>query len=300
LERDVDSPPTDLDASVITEPLDTMIGALANKLDREWPARFANIQGARELFLLMVRTADVTSRSIRFLSAEKPPDANRSPEYCLSLPPLNRTILDSIFTAMFVMEDLPGRCDWYYKAGWRETRMELDRYVAEYGHIPEWRDWLDRLKSFSDFGVQLLGISPTDVAQPAQMRRWPNAGLMPGYELSPTATVPPGRAFMRYLNDWFYKELSEQSHLGSSGLMKRASVLLYDRNEPQRANILRKNKYSWIGQTITLMLVLASEIEAFFRFGLREQIRYVWGVSNPVVVVAQEVYDKRYTTLLAQ
>src|SRR5580700_10661499 len=57
--------PANLDASVITEPLDSLISAVGNKIEREWPARFANIQGARELFLLTVRIADVTSRSIR-------------------------------------------------------------------------------------------------------------------------------------------------------------------------------------------------------------------------------------------
>src|ERR1700730_783216 len=79
------SPPTitkapgNLDASVITEPLDSLISALGNKIEREWPARFANIQGARELFLLTLRIADVTSRSIRW-SAEQPRDPARIPE----------------------------------------------------------------------------------------------------------------------------------------------------------------------------------------------------------------------------
>src|ERR1700679_274523 len=114
--------PSNLDASVITEPLDSLISAMGNKIEREWPARYANIQGARELFLLTVRIADITSRSIRWLSAEKPPNPARIPEYCLSVPPLNRTILDNLFTVMFVLEDLPARCEWYHKRGGGEDR----------------------------------------------------------------------------------------------------------------------------------------------------------------------------------
>jgi hypothetical protein len=290
--------PANLDASVITEPLDSLISALGNKIEREWPARFAHIQGARELLLLTVKIADVTSRSIRWLSAEKPPDPTRIREYSLSVPPLNRTILDNLFTTMFLLEDLPRRCEWYHKAAWREERLELNRYIAEYGHLAEWQEWFGRMKANSDLGVSLLGISPEEVALPTKIHRWPNAGAMPNYGLSPTDPVPPGRAFMKYLDDWFYKDLSQQAHLGGTGLMKRASVLLYDRHDPEREKILKRNTYAWLGQTITLMLALASEAESYFEFGLRERLRYVWGLTAPVIVVAKEVYDKRYAALL--
>ena len=292
--------PTLLNATVITEPLDSVISALGYKIEREWPTRFAHIQGARELILLTLRIADVTSRSIRYLSAEKPPDPARMPEYSLSVPPLNRTILDNLFTVLFVLEDLPGRCAWYHKAAWREERLEYDRYVAEYGHLPEWQEWLGRLKAHLDFGVSFIGISREEVANPSKMRSWPNAGAMPSYALSPKASVPPGRSFMKYLNDWFYKDLSQQAHLGGTGLMKRASVLLHDRHDPERERALKKNQYFWWGQTITLTLALASELEAYFDFGLRERLRYLWGLVVPVVVVAKEVYDKRYAELLGR
>lgn len=280
--------------------MDSVVAALGYKIEREWPTRFAHIQGARELILLTARTADVTSRSIRYLSAEKPPDSARRPEYCLSVPPLNRTILDNLFTVLFVLEDLPGRCAWYHRAAWREERLEFDRYMAEYGDLPEWQEWLGRLKAHLNFGVSFLGLTPQDVANPSKMRAWPNAGAMPSYRQSSKAPVPPGRSFMKYLDDWFYKDLSQQAHLGGTGLMKRASVLLYDRHDPERERALKKNNYFWWGQTITLTLALASELEAFFDFGLRERLQYIWGLTVPVVVVAKEVYEKRYAELLRQ
>ncbi len=55
-------------ASVILEPLDSLVAALENKLEREWPANLGSIQGARELFLLTLRTAAATYRSVRYLS----------------------------------------------------------------------------------------------------------------------------------------------------------------------------------------------------------------------------------------
>ena len=199
---------------------------------------------------------------------------------------------------MFVLEDLPARCEWYHKAAWREERLELDRYIAEYGHFAEWQEWLGKLKAHSDFGIRFLGISAREVAEPSKMRSWPNAGAMSGYGLSPKAPAPLGRVFMKYLDDWFYKDLSQQAHLGGTGLMKRASVLLADRHNPERQAALRKNNYFWWGQTITLMLALASELEDYFKFGLRERTQYLWGLTVPVTVIAKEVYDERYAALL--
>src|SRR5437660_250343 len=116
-----------IDFKVIGEPLDSLLAALENKIEREWPERFAKVGGARELFLLTLRTANATYRSIRWLCAEKPPDPQRRLDYCVSVPPLNRTILDHLFTLVFILEDLPTRCCWYFKADWRETRLDLER-----------------------------------------------------------------------------------------------------------------------------------------------------------------------------
>ena len=276
-----------------------MLAALGYKLEREWPANLSNILGARELFLLTLRLAEVTYLSIRFLSADKPPDPNRKLEYCLSVPPLNRSILDNLFTIIFVLEDLPARVHWYHKAAWREQYIELQRYKAEYGSLPEWQEWLSRLTAHSTSGIAMFGLSPQEIAQPATIVRWPNAGAMVTYCLSPTTPIPPVRAFMKYLSDWFYAELSQQAHLGGTGLMKRASALIRERNDPERERALTKSKYTWMGLSFAMMLALSSEIEAHFHFGLRERLNYLWSVTGSVVVVAKEMHDKRYAELLA-
>lgn len=290
---------TDLDFRVIEQPLDSLLVALENKIEREWPLRFRNIKGAQQLFLLTLKTANVTYRSIRYLCADKPPDPARRLEYSISISPLNRTILDNLLTLMFVMEDLPTRCQWYFKADWRETRRELNRYRAEYGNYAEWQEWLGRFAAYSDAGITIANISPTEVANPLAIPSWPNPGKMPYFGLSKTSPMPRNRDFMKYLNDWFYADLSQQAHLGGSGLAKRSGFLLYDlRDNPEREKLLKKYKYSLVGQTVALILALASEIEAHFHFDLHERTCYMWGLIAPVIVVAKELYDKRYADLL--
>jgi len=293
-------PPKDsLDSSVITQPLDLLLAALENKIEREWPSPFASVRGARELFLLTLKTAGATYRSVRWLCADKPPDPDRRLEYSISVPPLNRTILDNLFTMIFVMEDLPSRCEWFFKADWSETRIELKRHEAEYGHLPEWREWLARLTAYSDGGIAFAGVSHAEIAEPSSIPRWPNPGRMVNYQVSSKSPLPPTRVFLKYLNDWFYADLSQQSHLGGSGLMKRAGGLIKDyRKNPEAERELRRYKNSQVGETIALVLALASEMEAHLNFGLREKAQYVWGVVTPYIVVAKELHEKRYASLL--
>ncbi len=292
-------PQDNLDASVITQPLDSLLTALENKIEREWPRHLTSVRGSRELFLLTLKTASATYRSVRWLCADKPPDPDRRLDYAVSVPPLNRTILDNLFTMIFVMEDLPSRCEWFFKADCSETRIELKRYEAEYGHLPEWRAWLVRLAAHSDGGIAFAGISPDEIANPSSIPGWPNPGKMVNYKVSSKSPLPPTRAFLKYLNDWFYADLSQQSHLGGSGLIKRAGGLINDyRRNPESETELRRYKNSKVGETIALVLALASEIEAYLNFGLREKAQYVWGVVSPYIVVAKELHEKRYASLL--
>jgi hypothetical protein len=291
--------PKPLDFKVIGEPLNKLLIAVGNKLEREWPLRHRQVTGARELFIMHVRAARITYLSALYLCGDIPPDPRRLPDFCLSLPVLNRALLDSLFAILFILEDLPNRCEWFWEADWRETRLELDRYLAEYGTSPEWNTWLAQLTEHCNTGRAHAKLSPTQAANPSKLRSWPNAGAMLGHGVSPSVPLPPLRSFMKYLNDYFYIDLSQQAHLGGWGLVKRAGFLVDEiRNAPETEALLRKNRYAHVGQTVGLVLSLASEIEVHFNFGLRQDVLFVWGVAAPYIVVVEEMYRKRYRELL--
>lgn len=291
--------PKAIDFSVIGDPLNKFLLAVGNKLTREWPQHYANVTGARELFVMHVRTSRMTYLSALYLGADKPPDPLRLQEFCTSIPVLNRSILDSLFTIMFILEDVPTRVAWFWEADWRETRLELDRYIAEYGSLPEWQTWLAQLTEHCNEGIRHANLSAAQVASPKSLRSWPNPGSMPPFGLSPTDPLPANRAFMKYLNDYFYIDLSQQAHLGAWGLAKRGPIYLDEvLSDPTREEKLKKNKYAQLGQSVALVLALASEVEAHFNFGLRQQAQYVWGLAVPAIVVVEEMYRKRYSTLL--
>jgi hypothetical protein len=295
------SEPKPLDYSVIGEPLNTLLKAVGHKLSREWPNKYAQVKGGRELFVIHIRIARLTYLSALYLGGDKPHDPLRLPEFCTSLPVLNRSLLDSLLTILFILEDVPDRIAWFYEADWRELRLELDRFTNEYGHLEEFQKFLKDLTEHCNTGIAHANLSPGQASEPAKLRSWLNPGAFWSNGISPKDPLPPNRAFMKFLNDYFYIDLSQQAHLSAWGMVKRAGFLV-DEVHQQASNIellLKKNRYAQLGQTVALVLALASEIEAHFTFGLREQAKYVWAVASPAIFVVEELYRKRYHELLS-
>ena len=82
---------------LIREKLDDLLVAMYNLIDREWPERLADKPELRVLLMGSVKITENTYKSVRFLCADKPVDHARL-EFAVSVPPLSRTILDSVFT----------------------------------------------------------------------------------------------------------------------------------------------------------------------------------------------------------
>jgi len=122
---------------------------------------------------------------------------------------------------------------------------------------------------------------------------------MVSHGVSPSAPLSPLQAFMKYLDDFFYTDLSQQAKLGGWGIVKRGAILVDEiRILPNMEDQIRKFRYGHMGHSVALVLALASEIDAHFNFGLRQDVLYVWGVAAPAIVVANEMYEKRYKSLL--
>ena len=277
----------------IREPLDSILVTVANKLEREWPSRWSSLPGAAILLRAIVNVAGNTYKSIRFICADVPPDPLRRPEYALSVPPLARTILDNVFTVVFLFENLPARTQWFYKSGWRELYKELQRYQIAYGSDPRWTEWLAQKSRLVEETKVSWGITPEEELNPTRIKWWPNPGKMK----SDPQTSQAKRDYLTYLSDWFYGRLSAASHLSWLGVaMHSANVFIEDRE--QRSRILNKFRSDYVMMTITLVLALISEIQIEINYNLSERLRYVWGILNPFWEEAKELYDFRYASLL--
>lgn len=111
-----------------------------NKLDREWPSKWSQLGGAQSVLESFGRVVHNTFHTIVALSLDKA-RYPLNPEDSLSVPPLTRTLLDILFSTVFLLDDLPARSDQYFKGGWRENTEEFRRIVERYGRDPTWSEW---------------------------------------------------------------------------------------------------------------------------------------------------------------
>lgn len=111
--------------------------------------------------------------------------------------------------------------------------------------------------------------------------------------------LPPNRAFMKFLNDFLYIDLSQQAHLEEPGIVKRGTILLDSVRGKDDADLqLRKLRNKSLGQTVTFALAIATEVQDHFRFELKQNLLYIWTVTSSAITLAEELYAKRYRALL--
>lgn len=281
--------------SRVQSKLDRLLLAASYKLEREPSASAPNVpQAARLVLMLNVKLARSTYRTICYLCADiRPKEYDWEWDYVLCLPALNRAILDSVFTATFMLEDVEVRSRWFHEAGFREAKLELERYKARYGGLPEWDGWLLSYAQMLDTGIRQFGISPK--ALQIKGDRWPNPGKMPS-----RATKQETKDFLQHLNDWFYKEMSSQAHLNFLGATKLGFLIASDiggreRREQAESKGFPVFKGHQVVRAVTLLLCLISEIERHFGFGLDHRVVELWQIVIEASPEATEIFNKRYS-----
>lgn len=267
---------------------DTLVMAMGNKIDREWPARHAKHRGSKALIHQLLRVAENTYHTVRYFAADEPPNPSRKPQFALCISPLARTVLDSLFTTVFLFGDLPERTAWYYRAGWRELYEENVRLNGAYGADPDWTNWLKQHTAFVNKVRVDWGVTAAEEANPKLVPRWP----IPPQMALQSSLDADRKAYLEYLTDWFYRALSQDAHLSWPGLARTGAALM-PRQEVSDEQ-WRKMKSDAVMTLVTLLLALVSELELELRYDLKERIKYVWGVTNPFWSVGNEVYTRFY------
>jgi hypothetical protein len=149
---------TSLDFSLIQEKYEVLLAAMELKLDREFPPGH-DASGAKVVLYFTFKVARNTYKTVMFICADKPKDSSRLLSYSVSCPPIVRSLVDSLFTLVFILEDLDARASWYHKSGWREHEERYVRYKEAYGADPEWAKYLDQLKKGQEAAKSIWGIT---------------------------------------------------------------------------------------------------------------------------------------------
>lgn len=279
-----------LDFKVIAEPLATLAEATVNKVEREWPATLRDIAGAPPLFLMLTKVAIAAYETVKYFCAEKPDDPNRKIWFSVSAAPLLRSLVDEVCTVVFLVEDLPKRVEWYFRSGWRETFEEDIALRARYGGQPAWEEWLGNNRQRLAAMQADLRITEAELARPSSIQYWPTPPQMKSSQET--------AAFLEYLRAWFYRELSQQSHLSYPGLAARGGNCLRKEADPIKEGTWRKMRSDAVGYAVVLLLAFLTEVIVALKFDLRSRAAYLWALLAEYFGVAEELYEARYKALL--
>jgi len=284
----------------LDEPLRKQLRKFANLIDREWPSAVRREAGTHIIFHSFVLAAETTYKTIIWICAELPDleGKGRDPQFVLSVPPLARAILDQVFTVCFLSEDIEERSFWYFKAGWREIKERDDRERRRYSTDRGWEEALSSNLELLDKLGELAKITQDEQATPSRITKFPNPGRM--HEKCVDSSL---KDYLLFLNDWFYRELSQEAHLSATGLISRAfpQVLAHTGLIPDQwlRERLEQVRSRTVVTTVTLMIALLSEIQGILKFpSISQELSYLWTLLGAYWKVPEDLYKRRYQSLL--
>jgi hypothetical protein len=254
--------------------------------------------GTHIIFHSFVVVAETTYRTIIWICAEKPDYDGRDPIFVHSVPPLARAILDQVFTVCFLSEDIEERSFRYFKAGWREIAEKDIRERQRYSYDKKWEEVLSTNVQLLDKLGELAKVTEAERTTLSLIKKFPNPGRM-----HEECNISSLKDYLIFLNDWFYKQLSQEAHLSATGLITRAfpQVLVHSGLIPEQKlqERLGQVRSSTIVTTLTLTVALLSEIQAILKFpSINQELCYLWTLLGGYWKDPDDLYKRRYQSLL--
>jgi hypothetical protein len=242
----------------VREQLRDICVAVINRVDREArPALTSLHPGLPAVLMTTARVSGTTLAAIERLWWNTEDGERIHLEIATAIPPLTRTILDSVFTLVLLFDAPERNVRWYHASGWRDAQRSHGRVEERYGSDPRWRDWLaESARWVEEFKVD---VTPEEAEAPSMIEWWPIPGKLTRPKRDGTHYLrdSDAREFLVHLNDWYYGELSGDSHLSYMVMLRRGGPLV---ESPSQRAILLKSASTAFLNSVTLYLALMSEI----------------------------------------
>ena len=281
------------DMGLIGQHFDSLRTAVANKIEREWPARRYPNPGTKSLILGWYKNADNAWAITRFVMADSPRNPARKAEYALGVPPLIRTLADTLCSIVFLFGRPPERTNIYFRSGWRELVEDTERIRTAYGSEPAWADFIkERDRAITDMRVR-VGITPGEAASPSDIPRWP----IPSRMIQHSDPAIDRRDYLQYIYDWYYKRLSQHAHLAYVGIAA-TPLLLPGPESEESIRTLEIARTEHVMTSLTLMLAIVTELELQLKFGYADRAKYVWAVLASWDEDPKDFYRRFYEPIL--
>lgn len=253
---------------------------------------------ARRIGLLntFVRFAWNSYSAARYLIAESPEDPGRKPNYALVLAPLNRQLLDLLFSLIYMLDDFEARSLQYQRAGWREAAEEYQHFKNTFSRNHAWQRFFTNYRIELDRLVPVLGITIDERRKPQSIPYWKHP-----FKLANESSK--SSAFLTWLEKWMYGDTSAQAHLSFGGLLKVSPFLIAElvsegTKQLVEGRVLKQYVFQQFSRTGIVTLAIATEANHQCHLNNNGQLDYVWSIFNDYVEEAKEMYERRYKALL--
>jgi len=211
----------EFDYSAVQENFTRIMVATGNRLDREWPRRRYPMNDARLTTLTLFRLAIDFHDAVIYLCYDENRYADWHRLYCLTAPPLNRSILEILVSVLYLLEDVPTHIELFYKAVWREKQEVIQHDKKHYAGQPRWDEYI-ALTEKNAAKLEVGLITPEEKADLNKILRWPSISKVLKRLRSRN---PQLVSFIEYLDDWLYRELSSLAHAQPLGFMEMSPYL---------------------------------------------------------------------------
>lgn len=273
--------------------LDRVLRALKNLLERGQIPHLDAIDGYRPILLVSMHATKTTYEAISFLSADSPPDPLRKLEYGVVTAPLIRFLADVLVNIIFIALNPKPYTKRYHEAGWRELKEALDGLRKRRGNSRNWAATiLRREKQLERLRVN-FHISKSKKKDSKRIKYWPYTSQI----LKHPKVPPRTKKFLALLEDWFYKELSQDSHMSSAGAARLYSKLLLTEEEGRETEFARVKSIN-IVMAVALTLAICTELNKIGRFDRHNRLSYLWGIMIQNREESRDLYNLRYRRML--
>lgn len=291
-------PQEEFNFGLVKDELRSVLSALLEFLNRQWPTGDQFVEGAKETLIPYVQISFNTFETIIFVCSDVDDGSNRQELFSVAVSPLTRSLLESLFSIVYLLDDLNEKVVEFDKALFKEQTKFLKWAKSQYANIPNWERYFEekskRLETFAQFLIDRGELKEGEMENLDTIRDFPRVSKVKKRLKSKESPVVP---FLEYLDDLHYRELSFHSHLEPSGIIELQPIFAgTDKRvaDDMVSDIRSKQVYL----AVAFVLSIASEIEFCFNFGLRQRLSYLWVLLNSANDLSEEIYSLRYQALL--
>jgi hypothetical protein len=293
-------PLVSFDVSLVQKRLDGLLINVDRDLHRKiraaGTARNGDLVRQLTLMVTMVRIASNAYAGLCYLIVDQGAPHWRK-NFALLLAPVNRQLMDILFSIVYMRDDFAPRTLMYERAAFRAFKEEYQLYQSAFRGHPEWRPFFVDQKMLLRLMAKSLRITLAEKRKLELIPRWKQP-----FKLSRQNTK--SQPFLKWMVKWLYNDTSAEAHISGAGLFFISPFLLADLAEDQirhaiESRALLQYHARHLSRTFMTVLAIATEIDAQFKLNNHTDAAYIWRVLIDNSPEAKEMYQERYKAMLA-